>query len=398
MHWANILILSALLMITHATLSPKSKKKQTTEKPLVKKNVKPQNNIIKGPLNETVFHRNLVNDGPLWASDIISNHRGYFRETDEYSFDGIVLGYVTPWNNHGYDVAKIFGNKFTHISPVWLQVKKNGALQYELGGTHDIDLDWLLTVKNAGRQRKLKIVPRILFEGWSGQDFINLIAKKAESEAFMDMLLESCEKWHFDGYILELWASLANRIQYDLIIDFIKNIGDKLALQRLDTILVIPPKRGKEFTFTQNHFDELYEHVTAFSLMTYDFSTIYRPGPNAPLPWIEDCVKQLTSDIDKRPKILLGLNFYGNMYTVNGGGPIVAHEYLNALKKFNGELKFDPSNAEHYFDYESEGKRYLVFYPTLQSIEARIELAKELKTGLSIWELGQGLDYFYDLL
>lgn len=40
------------------------------------------------------------------------------------------------------------------------------------------------------------------------------------------------------------------------------------------------------------------------------------------------------------------------MYTVNGGGPIVSHEYLNALKKFNGELKYDPTNAEHYFDYE----------------------------------------------
>ena len=29
---------------------------------------------------------------------------------------------MTPWNNHGYDVAKIFGGKFSLISPVWLQV------------------------------------------------------------------------------------------------------------------------------------------------------------------------------------------------------------------------------------------------------------------------------------
>ena len=26
-------------------------------------------------------------------------------------------GFVTPWNNHGYDVAKIFGAKFNYISP-----------------------------------------------------------------------------------------------------------------------------------------------------------------------------------------------------------------------------------------------------------------------------------------
>lgn len=48
---------------------------------------------------------------------------------------------------------------------------------------------------------------------------------------------------------------------------------------QLDFILVVPPFRGlKQEMFTKESFDELYDHVTAFSLMTYDYSTPQKPG------------------------------------------------------------------------------------------------------------------------
>lgn len=48
--------------------------------------------------------------------------------------------------------------------------------------------------------------------------------------------------------------------------------------ENFDIILVIPPKHGQESLFNQEHFEALYDYVTAFSLMTYDFSNPHRPG------------------------------------------------------------------------------------------------------------------------
>eukprot|EP00731_Ephydatia_muelleri_P028894 Em0020g538a len=86
----------------------------------------------------SVSERGLISTQPKWK-DIVSNHDGYtVAEQKTRNFHGLVLGYVTPWNNHGYDTAKWFASKFTHISPVWLQMKKQGA-KFAITGEQDID-------------------------------------------------------------------------------------------------------------------------------------------------------------------------------------------------------------------------------------------------------------------
>lgn len=167
----------------------------------------------------------------------------------------------------------------------------------------------------------------------------------------------------------------------------------------LDLILVIPPHRDHmNDLFSADNFNELYSSVTAFSLMTYDFSTIERPGANAPLHWIKNAVEHICPKKGRRrQKILLGLNMYGYDYQPQGGGTIMFREYLEFLKLYKGRLLHDEHDKENYFEIRTDTGRHVIFYPTLYSIQERIKLATELGTGLSIWELGQGLDYFYDL-
>uniref|UniRef100_A0ACB8G2X6 Chitinase domain-containing protein 1 n=1 Tax=Sphaerodactylus townsendi TaxID=933632 RepID=A0ACB8G2X6_9SAUR len=79
--------------------------------------------------------------------------------------------------------------------------------------------------------------------------------------------------------------------------------------------------------FTKKEFDQLAPIVDSFSLMTYDYSTPQRPGPNAPLPWMRACVQMLDPESKWRSKILLGLNFYGMDYSALGasGEPVIGN-------------------------------------------------------------------------
>uniref|UniRef100_A0A8D0GJ78 Chitinase domain-containing protein 1 n=1 Tax=Sphenodon punctatus TaxID=8508 RepID=A0A8D0GJ78_SPHPU len=297
------------------------------------------------PWNKTVQERGLVVIDPK-AKDIILEHKSYCaKKVKEKHFLGDVLGYITPWNSHGYNIAKIFGNKFTLISPAWLQVKRKGKERFQVSGLHDADQGWIKEVKK--NAKNIQIVPRILFEGWTYHDFESVFGSEDEIEELSDTMVRVDKDENFDGFVVEVWSQLGNGKQTELV-HLLSHLSEALHQARLKLILVIPPAvtpgTNQLGMFTKKEFDQLAPVVDSFSLMTYDYSAPQRPGPNSPLPWVQACVQVLDPESRWRSKILLGLNFYGMDYSALGasGEPILGNRTKKVLCKTGKDVKFHP--------------------------------------------------------
>ncbi|RZC84851.1 hypothetical protein C5167_047634 [Papaver somniferum] len=367
------------------------------------------------PIDLSVYERGLVRISTNYNEILTENSRVSENALRRRLHPYPTLGYITPWNAKGYEFAKRFNSKFTHLSPVWYDLKSEGS-RFILQGRHNADVAWIKDLRKSG---DALVLPRIVLEVFPNE----LLKKKKRREEAINLILEECKEMDYDGIVLESWSRWA---AYGVLQDpemrskalqFVKELGKALHSvnsERNDEswlllVYVIGPPSSinlQEHDFGPEDLKSLSNAVDGFSLMTYDFSGPQKPGPNAPLKWITSVLQVLLSGSggnskDLAHKIFLGINFYGNDFAVSegGGGAIVGMEYLSLLEKYKPAVHWDEKSEEHMFMYtDNKGTKHTVFYPSLMSISKRLEEARQWGAGISIWEIGQGLDYFFDLL
>ena len=234
---------------------------------------------IVGPVGKSVMDKDLVSPS-VRVADVLEHCNAYSEDTSMRHFESHVLGYVTPWNAHGYDVAKTFGNKFTMISPVWLQVVPatdgGGKKKYAVAGLHDVDQSWLREVRSSGRESGARILPRVMFERFGPDDYMALFQSHAEMKRVARLIAATVEENGFDGAVLEVWSQFGGMMRPELK-RLVREIAGELRHDGKTFVLVVPPVTSGGM-FEEADFKDLVDSVDFFSLMTYDYSNPQRPG------------------------------------------------------------------------------------------------------------------------
>lgn len=97
-------------------------------------------------------------------------------------------------------------------------------------------------------------MPRVLFEGWSKDAWERAAGNVVK---VTDVLLDTCQKHNFDGFVLELWSQgLPVGAPVSWLVRIVKHIGRELLRQGLDVFVVVPPV--SEFSCTFHHLQMIH--------------------------------------------------------------------------------------------------------------------------------------------
>ena len=99
------------------------------------------------------------------------------------------LAYVTPWNERGYDMALHYAHRFTHLSPIWYNIRP-AASSWTLDGRHNVDAAWITAVRD--RNSRLKLVPRFNFDQWTEGHYRTVHSSGTSWKGIARLIIDEC--------------------------------------------------------------------------------------------------------------------------------------------------------------------------------------------------------------
>jgi spore germination protein len=326
--------------------------------------------------------------------------------------------WIPSWGSAaGYNSLLEKGDMFSSISPVWYGVNADGSLMYRFPENRN-ELEKLLEKEN------IQITPTI---GLFNHDTLTEILQNENNlQRHINAIIKEVENNNYDGIDLDYEATkLSDKEKY---FEFLAKLSERLHADNKLLIVTVLPKWGDSVNYPSlretrevQNWSEIAKYADEIRIMTYDYtySGSPRPGPIAPLSWMEEVIKYGLTQVEA-DKLVLGIHLYSyEWYLVEGdqqfGKPDAlkfeenilnnnqtqqrtarAYTYglvRKALNENQGDsFEFEGENVFHYQKVNDSTKlledRVLV-YVLPRGIEQRIELAEKYNIkGVVFWRLG----------
>lgn len=298
------------------------------------------------------------------------------------------LGFITPWNDVGYNLTLEYCNKFSDIVPVWLRVEYENGM-FKIKGDDVINEKWISEIKS--KCSNIKIVPRLLLNFnqdifvYQFRDLVKLL--KINLKKLLD-------NYNFDGVFIECPTLFISRQSIQQVVNLVKEIRK---IKKNILMIDIPSKQKYNYDDkTSNVIKEIinvvdYAFISAYELMEQALSPIsaYYNINN----WINSINAKLLR------KIIVGIPFFGFDYSAMDRNYIFGADVINILEKYKVSIKLAENIEEHLGFYHNGTHSKVFYYPTLYFLQERLKFTlEEGFAGVGFWEVAQGLPCFFDIL
>lgn len=408
-------------------------------------------------VNSSVYARGLVTRRTT-ADAILAEHDTQFRNTSLKLTDGFALAFLSGEHSWRASYALALRNaaKFTHIAPRWYGLEWPGPA---ISASDSWISRAAFTLRVAGSRSPPLVVPAFAFAGATA-GLVAACGpanrSSAEGEALPDevrvarevarAVASACERLpRCAGVAIDVHVALGKKAARcrPLLAALVRALSARLRGSARQLLLEVPAHEPA--AFSRAELAELHAHVDAVIVRTFGFSSPRRPGPDAPLPWMSHALQALLSaarppqagetgaaapDSDTAEgsdaeaevgtrvaaaagsegagavdegakKLVAALRFGGHDYKDPKGGEALCNRtrYLELLRAHRPRLDWYPEASEHVFAYvDDTNVSHSVYFPTLKSLQERLNAVRSWGAGVAVESVLCGLDYFLDLL
>jgi chitinase domain-containing protein 1 len=367
----------------------------------------------------------LSNSLEITIDSILSNYNTS-NNINTRSSNVETLAYVTYWGDSGYPNAGKLWHKFNYIGGAWheFEIEKDALnnLNFTIA-TYKLQ-NFMTYATEYGIKSQI-------FPQFEMRKEVNIgiyrefLQNENMASTFGDAIYEKLMEYNFTGCILNMikgGTGILKQYMPDypeyrkLQIIMVGKIVKHLALKNIKTMVVVPEaKYDARPDFDSDEFMYLFKDVYRFIVTTNDYFKA-TPGPNSPMLWVRKNVNYLmpkasmngtnlnshTYDEYKK-KIMFTAPLFGREFNLTSprdnkyeNRDIVGASFIQIIQDRNPNLTWVDQAAELKMDYTVDSWRLIAYYPIQESITERIRFAKRLGTGVTFWELNQGLLYNFD--